>query len=155
MRRQRLQRGFGYGVVATIAMSIPMVLAVLSGLSPMPEPVPKAIVVQFVGSGAPKPVLPALAIGLHLGYGGVFGAALARIADPVTVSEGLALGAALWLLLQTAILPLLGWGVFGTAITPRIAVATLVLHSIYGAVLGWTIDRKTRATSTATPPAVE
>jgi len=34
-----------------------------------------------------------------------------------------------------------GWGVFGTAITPKIAVATLVLHLIYGATLGWGLRR--------------
>lgn len=31
-------------------------------------------------------------------------------------------------------------GLFGTAITPAIAVATLVLHLIYGATLGWLLD---------------
>ena len=38
-------------------------------------------------------------------------------------------------------LPALGWGLFGTAVTPRVAVATLALHLVYGAVLGWTLDR--------------
>ena len=39
------------------------------------------------------------------------------------------------------VLPLLGWGLFGTAITPRVAVATLLLHLVYGSVLGWSLDR--------------
>ncbi len=33
-------------------------------------------------------------------------------------------------------------GFFGLAITPRIAVATLVLHLVYGFTLGWLLDRK-------------
>jgi hypothetical protein len=36
---------------------------------------------------------------------------------------------------------MLGWGAFGTAETPAIAAGTLVLHLIYGVVVGWTIDR--------------
>lgn len=43
--------------------------------------------------------------------------------------------------MQLIVLPLLGWGVFGVAITPPTAVATLVLHLIYGPSLGWLIDR--------------
>lgn len=138
----RLVLGFGYGVVATIAMSVLMLLAVVSGLSPMPQPVPKAVVAQLVGGGLPKPLLMALAVGLHLGYGGLFGAILARIVRPVTIGRGLALGGGLWLLMQVTFLPFLGWGLFGIAITPKIAVATLGLHLVYGGVLGWALDRE-------------
>lgn len=128
-------------------MSILMLLAVVSGKSPMPQPIPKAIVAQLFGSGLSKPMMVALAVGLHLGYGGVFGAVLARVERPVTVGKGLALGVGLWALMQVAFLPFLGWGLFGTAITPRIAVATLVLHLVYGGVLGWALDRDTVSTS--------
>jgi hypothetical protein len=147
MTRHRLRTGLGYGVVATIAMSILMLLALVSGNSPMPQPVPKAIVTQLFGSGIPKPMLMGLAVGLHLGYGGVFGAVLAWIARPVTLWKGLALGVGLWALMQVTFLPLLGWGLFGTAITPKIAVATLVLHLVYGSVLSWPLDRDTLTTS--------
>lgn len=147
MTNHRLIRGFGYGVVATIAMSVLMLLAVVSGLSPMPQPVPKAVVAQLFGSGLPKPLLVALAIGLHLGYGGLFGAILARIVRPVTIVEGLALGIGLWLLMQVTFLPFLGWGLFGIAITPRIAVATLGLHLVYGGVLGWALDHEASSRS--------
>lgn len=139
--QQRLQTGFGYGVVATIAMSILMLLAVVSRLSPMPQPIPKAVVAQLFGSGIPTPLLMGLAIGLHLGYGGLFGALLASIARPVTIGRGATLGISLWLLMQVTFLPFLGWGLFGTAITPRIAVATLVLHPVYGGILGWALAR--------------
>ena len=128
-------------------MSVLMLLALVSGNSPMPQPVPKAIVAQLFGSGLPKPLLMALAVGLHLGYGGVFGAILARVARPVTIGKGLALGIGLWVLMQVAFLPILGWGVFGIAITPKIAVATLVLHLVYGGVLGWALDRDRASTS--------
>lgn len=147
MTQQRLRIGFGYGVVATIAMSVLMLLAVVLGKSPMPQPIPEAVVVQLFGSGLPKPLLTALTIGLHLSYGGVFGTALGRVAPPVTIGKGLVLGVGLWILMQVVFLPFLGWGLFGTAITPKIAVATLVLHLVYGGVLGWTLGHDTSVTS--------
>ena len=57
------------------------------------------------------------------------------------LSKGLGLGLFLWLVVQVAVLPLLGWGLFGTAVTPKIAVATLVLHLIHGGALGWGLSR--------------
>lgn len=140
MPQNRIIRGFGYGVVATIVMSVLMVVALTSGMSPMPEPVPKAVVTTLVGS-APKPLVMALAVGLHLAYGGTFGALLVWGARPVTLLKGLGLGVALWLIMGVVFLPFVGWGAFGTAVTPRIAVATLVLHLVYGGVLGWAMDR--------------
>jgi len=43
--------------------------------------------------------------------------------------------------MQRLWLPLLGWGLFGTGITPAIAAATLILHLVYGATTGWCIAR--------------
>ena len=128
-------------------MSLFMVVATVTGVSPMPEPIPKAVVATLFGSGLPKPVLLVLAVGLHLGYGGFFGAVLARVAHPVTIWKGLGLGVVLWAVMQVTFLPFFGWGVFGTAITPKIAVATLVLHLIYGGLLGWALDRDGTATA--------
>ncbi len=132
-------------------MSILMLLALVSGMSPMPQPIPKVVVAHLVGSGAPKPILMALAVGLHLGYGGLFGAILARIARPVTLRKGISLGVGLWVIMQVTFLPFLDWGLFGTAITPQIAVATLVLHLVYGGVLGWSMDRDMPSTSGESP----
>jgi hypothetical protein len=149
--RNRTARGFGYGVLATLAMSVIMVVGVTTGFSPMPRPIPEAIAGSIAG-GAPKPLVMALAVVLHLGYGGIFGALLARFAPPVTLAKGIGLGIALWVLMGSVVLPLLGWGLFGTAITPKVAVATLLLHLVYGGVLGWSLDRgaagRTAATAT-------
>lgn len=142
MLSDRIRRGFVYGVVATVVMSVLMLVGVVTGRSPIPEPIPKAIVATLLGDGARKQLLVALAVGGHLAYGGVFSAVLARFATPVTVATGLGLGVGLWLVMGVAFLPFLGWGAFGTAITPAIAVATLLLHLVYGATLGWAVDRE-------------
>lgn len=141
MDRSRIARGLGWGVVATVVMSIPMVGGVMMGAAPMPEPIPVAIVGKLLDGGLPKSALSMLAIASHLAYGGVWGAILATATRPVTVSKGLGLGVFLWLLMNLAVLPWLGWGLFGRAVTLRIAVATLILHLIYGAAYGWLMDR--------------
>lgn len=133
--------GFLWGLSATIAMSVLMLIGMGTGMAPMPEPIPRAIVTGLFGSGLPQLAVMALAVVLHLGYGGIWGAGLAGIARPVTLTKALGLGAGLWLIMQVIVLPLLGWGLFGTGITPAIAVATLVLHLVYGGVLGWGLTR--------------
>jgi hypothetical protein len=144
MSQSRLVRGFVWGVIATLAMSVVMVAGVLTGLAPMPMPIPVAIVATLLdGGGIPQPLLLALAIGAHLAYGGAWGAVLATFARPVTITLGIGLGIVLWLIMQVVVLPFLGWGAFGAAVTPAIAVATLVLHLVYGLTLGWVADRET------------
>lgn len=137
----RLWRGFGWGVAATVAMSVPMMIGMTSGVAPMPEPIPKALVTLVVGTALPAPLLMAVSAGSHLAYGGAFGALLARLYPSAGMWAGLGMGLFLWFVMQVAVLPLLGWGLFGTGITPKIAVATLVLHLIYGATLGWGLGR--------------
>lgn len=118
-------------------MSVLMLIGMGSGVAPMPEPIPRAIVTVIFGSGLPQPAAVGLALIFHLGYGGVWGTVLARAVPPTTVAKGLGLGVLLWVLMQVVVLPAIGWGFFGTGITPAIAVATLVLHLIYGFVVGW------------------
>lgn len=95
----------------------------------------------------------AAAVVAHLGYGGTFGALLARFAPPVTLAKGVALGVALWAVMGVVVLPLLGWRLFGTAITPRVAVATLVSHLIYGGTLGFVARRGDGAVAGRATPA--
>lgn len=137
----RFQHGALWGIGATIVMSVFMLVATATGVSPLPEPIPAAIAKLVVGEDAAMPLIAATAVVAHLGYGGVWGSLLARMVRPVTLSWGLGLGIGLWLLMQVAVLPLLGWGLFGSAVSVRIAVATLVLHLIYGATLGLGMDR--------------
>ena len=147
METRRLAIGFGWGVVATLVMSVIMVIGYATGVAPMPKPIPAAIVGKIVKGviGAEAPPLPAimaLAIISHFTYGGFWGAVLAALTGRATIWKGLGLGLILWLLMQVVVFPFLGWGFFGIAITPRIAVATLILHLVYGFTLGLLMDRK-------------
>lgn len=136
-----LKKGAGYGLLGTLLMSVIMLIGMRSGMSPIPEPIPLSIAKGLLGAVA-KPLLMAFAIITHFGYGAFWGGLLFRLVKAEGgVWQGLGWGVFLWLIMQLIVLPLLGWGVFGTAVTVKIAVATLVLHLIYGGTLGWGLSR--------------
>lgn len=139
-----LKKGFIWGVVATVPMTIVMKLAMAAGIAPMPEPIPTALVKVFLGDlGAPVTTIVAMIA--HFGYGGVGGAVFGQLLeDKLSLAWGFRWGAILWLVMQLAVLPIVGWGFFGFEVTgfpPKIAVGTLVLHLIYGGTLGWGMNR--------------
>lgn len=140
---RRLAVGAGWGLVATLVMAALMLTGVATGISPMPKPVPAALVAHTLG-GLPKPALIVLAALAHLGYGATAGAVLAGLLRRVTVGRALGYGVVLWVLMGVVWLPYVGWGLFGTALTVKIAVATLLLHLLYGLTLGLLLDRAPR-----------
>lgn len=135
------KNGIIYGVLGTLFMSVVMLIVMITGISPIPEPIPAAIAKGLLGS-APKPVILGFAIISHFGYGAFWGSVLFNwVKASGNIWHGLGWGVMLWLIMELIVLPLLGWGVFGIAITPKIAVATLILHLIYGGTLGWGLSR--------------
>ena len=140
---RRLAVGSGWALLATVAVSVLMLAATATGISPMPQPIPAALVSHTLGA-APQPGVLALAVAAHLAYGAAAGAVLAGLVPRAGVWTGAAYGVLLWVLMGLVWLPYLGWGLFGTGVTPKIAVATLVLHLVYGITLGLLLGRTKR-----------
>lgn len=143
----RILRGFLFGVVATIAMTIVHILILvivprMTGAPVMPKPIPEVLIGKIFGPGLSKSILVFLAAMIHLGYGGFWGGILFALTPRVTVWKGVAMGAFLYLLMQLFLLPFLGWGVFGGAIPQKIAIGSLATHFTYGVTLGWLGGRK-------------
>ena len=135
------KKGILYGLLGTLLMSVIMLIGMGTGMSPIPEPIPAAIAKGLLGN-VPQPVIMGFAVITHFGYGAFWGAVLFYwLQSRGTIWHGLGMGVFLWLIMELIVLPMLGWGVFGSAITPKIAVATLVLHLIYGGTLGWGLKR--------------
>lgn len=141
-------RGAGWGLLATLVMTLIMLTGMGTGAAPMPEPIPKALAELFLGAllAAPSgPVVMVTGMAVHFAYGaaagGVFGL---WFGGWRSWKGGLLWGTILWLIMQVAVLPLLGWGAFGIGVTgfpPKIAAGTLVLHLVYGFLLGWGVGR--------------
>lgn len=136
-----LTAGAVWGAPATVVMGVVMLAATATGISPMPRPIPAALVSHALGR-SPGPLLVTLAVTAHLAYGAVAGAVLAGFVRRVTVWRAAGYGVVLWVLMGLVWMPYLGWGLFGAGVTPKIAVATLVLHLVYGVTLGLLLDRR-------------
>lgn len=140
MDARRFGQGFTWGLLATLGMTVLMLAGTLTGQTPLPQPLPVAVVTRamiLLEIPASRTVLMATAVAAHFVYGGLWGGVLAAATRPVTFWKGVGLGVFLWLLAQLAALPFVGWGAFGAALSPLVALATLALHLAYGLTLGW------------------
>lgn len=142
--KRHILSGVGWGAVATVSMSTVHFAARWVGVFPVWKPVPLAVTLKIFGGVVPQPLILPLAIVMHLIYGGFWAGVLWAISGRVTIWKGVAMGAFLWLVMQLAIFPFLGWGVFGMRIAASIAPNVLAIpaaafaeHMVYGSVLGW------------------
>lgn len=126
----------------------------MAGIAPFNVP-PSAAFLQKIGLNVgPLPLL------VHFGYGATFSMALVAFYErEVSTGKGIGLALVLWGLMMAVYSPIIGWGFFGiggaghqlAADHPlylgnpvKYMGATLVLHLIYGAIIGagnarWTV----------------
>lgn len=132
---QNLTQGLIAGFVATVVLSALMLLKAMMGL--MPELNVIAMLANMTGGGPLMGWIAHFAIGTIL-WGGLFAYLEPRIPGGSDWIKGMAFGIAAWLLMMIVVMPMAGAGFFGANLGMMAAVATLVLHLIYGAVLGAT-----------------
>ncbi|MEO6269444.1 MAG: DUF6789 family protein [Lautropia sp.] len=60
------------------------------------------------------------------------------------MAHGLAIGVGGWLVMMLTLMPMAGAGLFGMSFGAMASAMTLVLHLIFGAILGWYFGRSTR-----------
>jgi hypothetical protein len=137
-----LGRGFGAGLVATIVLSIFMVVMPAIGLLPGLN----LVAVLSHALGAQSAVAGWIAhyvVGVLL-WGALFAWLDGKMFFPHWIN-GLLFASVVWLGVMLVIMPIAGEGVFGWRIGIVTPTITLFLHWIYGAVLGsvygaWTPD---------------
>jgi len=134
----------GVGAIAALVMFILMQIGIRTGNAPFNVP-PSAAFFEALG----MPAMP-LALIAHFGYGILWSIILVAIfRDQTNWVRGLGLALVLWLGMMLIHSPIIGWGVFGTADTAglpkalqlgntvKYIVATLILHGVYGGIIGW------------------
>lgn len=72
-----------------------------------------------------------------IAWGGIFAVANSIIPGKTQVGKGIVLGIAAWLMMMIVVMPMAGAGLFGLKFGMMGAVLPLVLHIIFGAVLGF------------------
>lgn len=142
MENTRLLNGLIWGLVATLAMTLVILAGVVIDAVPITEPVPVALVDRVLGEWLSYPLVIMVAILAHFLYGGIWGSLFAGFSRAVTFKNGLLFGGFLWLIMQLAALPFLEWGYFGLKLSPLVPLITLFQHLVYGAMLGWFMDRR-------------
>lgn len=135
-----VQAGLIAGFIATVVLSILMIAKSSMGLTPQLNPIGDIVRVADQLTGMTLP-LPFGWIG-HFVLGtivwGIVYAALQASLPGAPAVKGLIFGALAWLAMMIIFMPLAGDGLFALSLGFQATVATLVLHLIYGAVLGVT-----------------
>lgn len=74
-------------------------------------------------------------------WGALFAPLLPALPGSRTWIKGLSFGVLAWLIMMVVVMPMAGAGLFGMLLSLMAPVATLMLHLVYGAVMGWSYDR--------------
>jgi hypothetical protein len=134
MTGRNITKGMVAGFVATVVLSILMVMKSMMGLMPEFD-----IVAMLTGMmAAPSPIagwLVHFAIGAIL-WGGLFAWLDPHLPGNSHWLKGIFFGIGAWILMMVLLMPMAGAGFFGINFGAMAPFMTFVLHIIFGAVLG-------------------
>jgi hypothetical protein len=142
--RLREVRAAVYGLAATAAMTLLMAVGLFRHGPVAFRPFPVVIMSAILPHWSPLPLAIATTVA-HFAYGALAAVLFSFLARPMSVGRGLAFALALWVVMQTMFVPafFIGRHFYGHQIefglgvgNPWPAAFTLVLHMVYGGVLG-------------------
>lgn len=117
----------GVGVGTAVLLSAVMLPLFKAGISPFPKPVGLAFAQTFLGK---VPFLVGLLFHLvYVTFWGIVFVFLFR--DRLTFVNVLFLGLLLWIIQLVVFFPMVGWGFFGLAISPKLIIASLLAHVLF------------------------
>ena len=137
-------KGIIAGFVATIVLTLFMILKKTMGVMPELDPV------QMIADMAAQKmgIEPNIIIGwvMHFGIGSVaWGVGFAILNDVLPGSnqivKGIVMGLGAWMLMMVATMPMAGAGLFGMSMGVMAPVLTLILHIIFGVALGFSFKK--------------
>ena len=125
------------GVAVSALTAAVMVAGLKSGVSPLPKPLGLAFAETVLRRPLPLPV----GLLFHTVWTTAFSLLyVVLFRDALTFLRALWLAVALWLLVLVVFFPLVGWGWFGFAVSPKLVVGAAVPHLLF-AVLLWGLCR--------------
>ncbi len=137
LSRKEALKALSIGVLTAVLLSAIMVPAFKLGIAPLPEPPSLALAKLILGANTPLPV----GLLFHVAYVTFWSVVyVLMFRDRLTFLNALWLGLALWVVILVIFFPVLGWGFFGLAISPKLIPAALVPHLLFAAFL-WGLCR--------------
>jgi hypothetical protein len=122
--------GVGIGVSALTAAF--MVAGLKSGLSPLPRPLGLAFAETVLGRQLPLPI----GLLFHTVWVTAFTALyVALFRDALTFMRALWLAVALWIFVLIFFFPIVGWGFFGLAVSPKLIIGAAIPHLLFAVFL--------------------
>jgi uncharacterized membrane protein YagU involved in acid resistance len=129
-------KGMLAGLVATVVLSLLMLMKAQIGLMPDVD------IISMLAGAMGGSIALGWAAHFMLGvlvYGLVYAFIFSELPFGGHISRGAVLGFVGWLMMMVLVMPMMGAGVFGLSMPSgmMVPVATLMLHLIFGAVLGF------------------
>jgi hypothetical protein len=135
--RQYWGKALILGVVNALLLSAVMVPASLSGVAPFPQPPSLAFAETLLARSLPMPV----GLLFHVAYVTLWSVIFLAATYPrMTFLRALGLGLAPWVVVLVVFFPIVGWGLLGLDVSPRLIVASLIPHVLF-AVFLWGLGR--------------
>jgi Protein of unknown function (DUF2938). len=133
-------KGIAAGAIATAVLSALMLAHSSSGLLPALDPLELLMSAFGIGDQRPLGWIVHFVIGALL-WGALFAWVEPRLPGDAHARRGTLFGVLVWLVMMLVIMPLAGAGVFALRIGVPASLVTLLLHVVYGFVLGWTYGK--------------
>ncbi|WP_017930480.1 DUF6789 family protein [Robiginitomaculum antarcticum] len=128
-----LIKGMIAGFIATLVLSAIMVMKSMMGL--MPELDVAAMLAGMLGGSIALGWLMHFVIGT-VAWGGGFALIYKLIPSGNSIIKGIVFGLAVWLIMMVVMMPMAEKGLFGMDLGIMAPVMTMMLHIIFGGVLG-------------------
>ena len=131
-----LGRGIAVGVITSILTAIVMIVATKTGMSPFPKPPSLAFAETLLGHALPMPV----GLLFHTAYVTFWAVLFVRFFPSQKLKTALALAGALWVVILLVFFPIIGWGVAGSHISPKLIPASFMPHLLFGLLI-WAVNK--------------
>lgn len=153
---RNVSRGMAAGLAATLALSALMIVKATFGLLPEVDVI--GLLAEASATSRTLGWIIHLVIGIVL-WGGLFARFYPYVPGSNPLRKGLVFATAGWLVMMLVVLPLAGVGLFGLGVGMILPVMTLLLHWVFGTILGAAYGRSARRVKTVvrdeTAPAEE
>jgi len=129
-------KAFGIGILTAVLLSLVMVPLFKFGISPLPKPLGLAFAQVLLGE-VPLPI----GLVFHVLYVTFWSVFYVAVFKQRTILNALWLALGLWVIVLVLFFPIVGWGLLGLAVSPKLIIASLIPHLLFSIIL-WLLSRR-------------